>query len=67
MELAEKMDTGHKHAKKRRQSSETVSTMLSSLLSVKIQTFVILLINCILSLLHFLSEKAPTPSGQQIA
>lgn len=65
MALAEKMDTGHNHAKKRRQSSETVSTML--LLSVKIQIFVILLINCILSLLHFLSEKAPTPSGQQIA
>lgn len=29
MELAEKMDTGHNQAKKRRQSSENVSTMLS--------------------------------------
>lgn len=29
MELAEKMDTGHNQRKKRRQSSETVSTMLS--------------------------------------
>lgn len=30
MELAEKMDTGHNQRKKRRQSSETVSVVLSA-------------------------------------
>lgn len=29
MELAEKMDTGHKQTKKRRQSSENVSTIIT--------------------------------------
>lgn len=38
MELAEKMDTGHNQTKKRRQSSENVSTMIS----VKIRTIILM-------------------------
>lgn len=48
MELAEKMDTGHNQTKKRRQSSENVSDMLS----VKILTVVsIFFLSCVISIL----------------
>ena len=37
MELAEKMDTGHNQTKKRRQSSENVS----SIISVNVRSFIL--------------------------
>lgn len=39
MELAEKMDTGHNQTKKRRQSSENVSDMLSVKILTVVSTF----------------------------
>ena len=45
MELAEKMDTGHNQTKKRRQSSENVS----SIISVNVRSFILMAL-CVMDL-----------------